>query len=92
MRILRRNRRALRPTSLPSSLATPASIIRSIPEEKCLPAPLRTTTRTSSVSSIHWKISTISLQNAAFIELIFSGRLICTWAILSTSSTLNALY
>ncbi|MNC71411.1 hypothetical protein D3C75_1223320 [compost metagenome] len=63
-----------------------------MPAEKCLPAPLITTARTASVSSIHLKISTISLQNGAFIALYFSGRLICTWAMLSLSSTLNAWY
>ncbi|MNP11972.1 hypothetical protein D3C76_1041850 [compost metagenome] len=87
-----RSRRALRPTSLPSWPASEASIIRSMPAEKCLPAPLMTTTRTASVSSIHWKMSMISSQKAAFIALSFSGRLICTWATLSLSSTLNALY
>jgi len=90
--MVRRSRRALRPASLPIWPASEASIIRSIPEEKCLPAPLTTTARTASVSSIHWKISTISSQKAAFIALIFSGRLICTWAMLSVSSTLNAVY
>ncbi|MNE83099.1 hypothetical protein D3C80_1798870 [compost metagenome] len=75
-RMVWRSRRALRPTSLPSWLASDASIIRSMPEEKCLPAPLMTTARTASVSSIHLKIAMISSQNAAFIALIFSGRLI----------------
>ncbi|MCY1451565.1 hypothetical protein D9M71_684370 [compost metagenome] len=71
-----RRKRALRPTSLPICPASEASIIRSMPAEKCLPAPLSTTARTASVSSTHWKISMISSQKAAFIALSFSGRLI----------------
>src|SRR5690606_17629147 len=50
------------------------------------------TTRTASVSSTHLNMSTISSQNAAFMALTFSGRLIATWAIRSFSSTRKAWY
>ncbi|GEM_PF-6843990 len=71
-----RSVRALRAGSLPICPATDASMARSMPAEKCLPAPLMITARTASVSSTHWKISMISSQNAAFMALSFSGRLI----------------
>ncbi|MCY1439793.1 hypothetical protein D9M71_560440 [compost metagenome] len=91
-RMTLRSARALRPTSLPRRLPAWASSIRSMPAEKCLPAPERTTTRTSSVSSAQRKMSMISVQKSSFIELALSGRLIATWAILSESSTRKALY
>src|SRR5690606_3409864 len=92
LRILRRSSAALRPMSLPRPLAARARSRRSMPAEKCFPSPVSTTTRPASVSSTHLNMSTISSQNAAFMALTFSGRLIATWAIRSFSSTRKAWY